>query len=307
MALQVDGSVVRAVSEHLRPEPIREHWVLVGERRFPPKQLVHAATGISRTEYNSHQALAALRRCGFETSAAPIGGGPARPRLTEMPHVAPEPEQLRQAFEGVVGFLTDESLTTRVARLEADLDGADRLGAANHAETSGLSVDLIHAALLVRQHTGRIDDLIHAAVIMRVLPLILEEGELMTRRPSLASGNDPSRPFDLETNRRIAEFKVAIWKGADTMRARTLTADFVQLAMAETDRAAELYVVGPRPVHFLATSHTTMWSALGRAAPALRDRFASRFGKELTVREFTAGPARHVTVRDLTQILPGLG
>lgn len=39
----------------------------------------------------------------------------------------------------------------------------------------------------------------------------------------------------------------------------------------------------------------------------LRDRFAGRFGKELTVREFTAGPASHVTVQDLAEILPGLG
>lgn len=309
MTLHVDGSVVRAVCEQLRPEPMREHWVLVGERRFPPKQVVYAATGIPRTEYNSHQALAALRRCGFQTSAVPPrgGAGSPRPRPSEVLRATPDPERLRAAFEAVVGFLTEAGLTTRVGRLEAEFEGADRTRAASHAETSGLSVDLIHAALLVRQHVGRIDDLIHAAVITRVLPLILEDGERVTRRPSLASGNDASRPFDLETDRRIAEFKVAVWKGADTMRARALTSDFVQLAMAETDRVPELYVVGPRPAHFLATSRMTVWWALGRAAPTLRDRFASRFDKGLTMREFTAGPASHVIVRDLAEILPGLG
>lgn len=111
-------------------------------------------------------------------------------------------------------------------------------------------------------------------MITRVLPLILEDGERVARRPSLASGNDPSRPFDLETDRRITEFKVGVWKGADTMRARALTSDFVRLAMAETDRVAELYVVGHRLGHFIANSRMTVWWALvprqccGTASPA---------------------------------------
>jgi hypothetical protein len=36
----------------------------------------------------------------------------------------------------------------------------------------------------------------------------------------LASGNDPSRLFDLETDRRIAESKVAGLEGADTVCAQ---------------------------------------------------------------------------------------
>lgn len=139
--------------------------------------MVHAATGIPRAEYNSHQALVALRRCGFETSAVPRGGdGSARPRPAEMPQGAPEPERLRQALEAAVGFLTDESVTTRIGWLEAEFEGADWAGAAGYADVSGLSVDLVHAVLLVRRHTGRIDDLIHTAVITSVLPLILEGG-----------------------------------------------------------------------------------------------------------------------------------
>lgn len=76
VTLQVGGSVVRAISEHLSPESIREHRVLVGEQRFPPKRLVHAATGIPLREYNSHQALAALRLCGFRPvpSGAAVAG-----------------------------------------------------------------------------------------------------------------------------------------------------------------------------------------------------------------------------------------
>jgi hypothetical protein len=159
----------------------------------------------------------------------------------------------------------------------------------------------------VRRHTGRIDDLIHASVITQALPLLLAEGERVARRPSLASGNDPTRPFDLETDRRIAEFKVAVWKGSDTMRSRALVADLVHLAMADDGRAAELYVVGQRPIRFLTASTVTVQWSLGRASPNLRSRFTDRYGPEdIMVRDFTAGPARHVALRDLIQILPAL-
>ena len=47
------------------PEPIREHYVVVGPRRFPPKQLLGALTGLDRADFTTHQARAILRRLGF--------------------------------------------------------------------------------------------------------------------------------------------------------------------------------------------------------------------------------------------------
>lgn len=107
--------------------------------------------------------------------------------------------------------------------MEQQLNGAD-LGNVGDRD-GGMTEELLEAALLVRQHAGRINDLIHAMMIVRALPKILEPGERIARRPSLASGNDPSRKFDLETDRRVAEFKAAGWKGRDTMRKRMLVAD----------------------------------------------------------------------------------
>lgn len=95
-----------------------------------------------------------------------------------------------------------------VGFLISRMDGAGRAAARDLVEESSMSLDLLLAALLVRKHAGRLSDIIHAAVITQVVPLILEEGERVLRRPSLAAGNDPSRPYDLETDRRIAEFKV---------------------------------------------------------------------------------------------------
>src|SRR6266511_3684216 len=83
-----------------------------------------------------------------------------------------------------------------------------------------------------------------AAFAPLVLPMILEEGEVISNRPSLGPGNDKSRPFDLETNRRVAEFKVALWSGGDMMRKRGVTADLVRLALDESGRRPELWFAG---------------------------------------------------------------
>lgn len=65
------------------PEPIDVHFAVVEGRRFPPKQLIEAVTGLDRAEFNSHQARAVLGRLGFTVDrrrpprpAGPAGGGP---------------------------------------------------------------------------------------------------------------------------------------------------------------------------------------------------------------------------------------
>lgn len=147
----------------------------------------------------------------------------------------------------------------------------------------------------------------HASAISLALPRILEPGERLTNRPSLAAGNDPTRPFDLETDRRVAEFKVGIWSGSgtDAMRKRAVFHDLVNLAADTSGRRAELYVAGSQPLRFLRGSRSTVGWALNRGAVSARQLFLERFGNlETTVREFTIGPARHVQIIDLAQLLP---
>ncbi|MCZ0732577.1 hypothetical protein, partial [Mycolicibacterium iranicum] len=71
-------------------------------------------------------------------------------------------------------------------------------------------------------------------------------------------------------------------------------------------RRAQLFVVGARPGAFLRGTTTTVSWALGRSAPSTRERFASRFDPAMTIAEFTAGPAAHVDVIDLGQLLAEL-
>lgn len=47
------------------PEPISSHFVVVGSRRFPPKQVISEVTGLDRADFTTHQARRTLLRLGF--------------------------------------------------------------------------------------------------------------------------------------------------------------------------------------------------------------------------------------------------
>lgn len=192
----------------------------------------------------------------------------------------------------VLSALTLQPLTLTVANIEALLLGkrSDEIGAV--LKGSGLGAETAVAAMAVRESLGRISDLVHASVICAALPRILQPGEQISVRPSLASGNDHSRHYDLETDRRIAEFKVAVWQGgANRMRQRTRFADMVTLALDERPLAKQLFVVGEAPARFLRTSRSDAHRMLQRSQQSLRDRFAATYGVDpRTIASFTNGP-----------------
>ncbi len=205
----------------------------------------------------------------------------------------------------LLSLLTREPLTSRIAAVEHDLVGRDPGSLADVAGLAELSVQTAQAAIQVRSALGRLSDVIHASVICSVIPRIMRDEERITVRPSLAAGNDASRPYDLETTHRIAEFKVAIWQGRDTMRKRMLVADYVSLAMDQRPLDKELYVVGPRPAQFLRSSRATIQWALQRSAQGLRDRFEARYGPApVPIKDFASGPGADVRVIDLHHLLP---
>jgi hypothetical protein len=201
-------------------------------------------------------------------------------------------------------FLQHQPLTEAIAVLEHRLEGADATGAARAARDGHVSADLLASALTVRESLGRINDLIHVCGILLALPHVLEDGETVTVRPSLGAGNDPGRPYDLETDRRVAEFKLARWRGADAARKRQTFKDVVMLAADRSGRSADLFVLGPEPARFLRSSTSSAAWTLDRSPGALRT-FKERFGAPDTpIAEFTATHAGHVRITDLRDILP---
>ena len=118
---------------------------------------------------------------------------------------------------------------------------ADQVTAATTAAGMGGPVGQSHfeAAVQTRQKLGRLNDLIHTAGISLILPRLLVKGERLANRPSLAAGNDASRPFDVETDLRIMEFKFGVWQpGLNASRKRAVFHDLVHLAADQSGRRA---------------------------------------------------------------------
>jgi hypothetical protein len=102
---------------------------------------------------------------------------------------------------------------------------------------------LYEAALEVKRISAQIDEMLHASGIIKCLPVILDNEEIIESL-SLASGAD-GEGIDLVTNLRIAEFKFSKWQvgKANGMRKRQVFGDLVQLYLNPTKKKKELYVL----------------------------------------------------------------
>lgn len=276
--------------------------------RWPPRQAFETATGIPRSEFTSHIALRNLRKLGFTTSE--FGATAIQTTATSQPG-ARKPMTTRPtsstdtasaAFSALDAFLQAAPFTDLVIELEAALLNADQARARQIATGTPFNADLVENALVVRERVGVLDSVIHACVITQVIPLILESDEHLTKRPSLGAGNDADRLYDLETNKRIAEFKLSSWKGGDGMRQRGLFADVVGLSLDTSGRKKQVFVVGDLPVKFLTTSRRNALKTLSKAA--IRLRTPRLLNDTVTVSDYTA--ASGIEVIDLTSLIPGL-
>ncbi|HUR01950.1 MAG TPA: hypothetical protein VM347_05380, partial [Nonomuraea sp.] len=266
---------------------------------------LEAVLGIGRATFTSQVALKQFARLGFLSSARTQSASDLRP-AADRRWPQPTVEEASAAFATLVAFLRAAPFTMSISTLEHALLEANSGSAAKFTTDVGLTEELLNAALVVRRDVGRVNDVIHATVIALALPAILEEGEVITNRPSLGAGNDRSRPFDLETNRRIAEFKVALWSGGDMMRKRAVTADLVHLAMDESGRRPELWLAGTEPIRFLRTSSSPLGSLLSRSSRRQRTRYEALYSNDLPLATFVAQHAAHVHLRDLAEVLPAV-
>jgi hypothetical protein len=62
---ELDSTSVERALAGADPEPIREHYVVINQRRYPPKQVLATVTGLDRGDFTTHQARSILRRLGF--------------------------------------------------------------------------------------------------------------------------------------------------------------------------------------------------------------------------------------------------
>lgn len=77
-----DTAAAAALIRKNAPEPLQEHWADIDGVLYPPKQAYHLISGQPRSEFNTHYALAQLRKCGFATSVyTPRGASDTSPAV----------------------------------------------------------------------------------------------------------------------------------------------------------------------------------------------------------------------------------
>jgi hypothetical protein len=211
---------------------------------------------------------------------------------------------LREAFGHLQQF-AGASLTSRIANLEIALENADKPACATLLERESVTRDFLASAYLVKQAVGEINVVIHALGILLLVPEILEEGERIEYL-SLGAGNT-GRPFDLETNKRVAEFKFSHWQGgADTIRQNSLFKDFFQLAEYDTGKKKSLYVLDlPLQLRFL-HGRRSLDSVLSKNL-RVRDEFKRLYGGRFaTVRDYFLFRKAAVELHDAGPLLKEL-
>jgi hypothetical protein len=194
-------------------------------------------------------------------------------------------------------------LTATLSRIESSLRGATGDLAPTLASMNATE-QAITAAGELKRIAGQVNVAIHALGILLCLPHILEAGEKV-EYVSLGAGNT-GRPFDLETDRRVAEFKFIMWKGgAESIRQNSLFKDFVLLAESPTPKGKHIYLLETdRPLRFL-NGGRALSSVLKDAS--LAKAFHSQFGEQYqTVRDYFVPRQSYVGLHDVSAWLPGL-
>ncbi len=113
-------------------------------------------------------------------------------------------------------------LTHTLSQVEAAVNGATSHSLEPTLESCGARLDVLVGAGQLKRIVGQINVVIHALGILLCLPRLLEPEETI-QYVSLGAGNT-GRAFDLETDRRIAEFKFIQWQGgSESIRHNSLS------------------------------------------------------------------------------------
>lgn len=117
----MEDEVIRKM-RNVQPEPVREHFVVIGEKPFPPKQVLAQVTGWDRQSFTSMEAIRVLTRVGFVCQRR-IDGRPVEvPADSEEPRehgISPIGQRLA-AMESAVAVMQEAiaSITKRLRELE---------------------------------------------------------------------------------------------------------------------------------------------------------------------------------------------
>jgi hypothetical protein len=209
---------------------------------------------------------------------------------------------LLESLDQVQGF-QKRSLTRQIAELEKSLYGLKKEAVTALCLQKDVTSVLLDSALSLKRAASQIHVIIHAVGIALSLPYLLDEDEQI-EFVSLGAGNT-GKAFDLQTDRRIAEFKFIHWQGgSETIRQNALFKDFYLLAESEITKRKFLYVVDDlHPLKFFNSGRAikSIFSRFPHLMDDMRNRYGERF---LKVKEYYGFKKSTVAVVDLKRIVP---
>lgn len=215
---------------------------------------------------------------------------------------------IEDAFKTIQSFSSNEKLTRRIGEIELDLKNKKCDTVIEYLKKESIVGDGLEAALKIKEMAGQINVIIHALGVLVSLERICDPKEEI-KSLSLGAGNT-GKAFDLETDKRIAEFKFINWQGGpEAIRQNSVFKDFFYLAeYDESDpRGRYLYVLDSQyPLRFL-RGNRSIQSAVSRNRK-LSDDFYNKYGERYSVvSEYYREKQNLVQIVDLQKIVPCFG
>jgi hypothetical protein len=207
-----------------------------------------------------------------------------------------------KVVERIQAFQTD-SLRSRIADLENQYQEGSAETCIEISNKIGIDDRLLDNAFQIKSVAGQINVIIHTIGILLSLPHILAEDEIV-QSLSLGAGST-GRRFDLETNRRVAEFKFIQWQGgSEAIRQNQLFKDFYNLAEFKTNKTKYMYVLGKEiPIRFFNGNRalSSVFSKNTRLWRGFQEKYGRRFS---VVKDYYSFRKDDVQIIDLCEVIP---
>ena len=190
-------------------------------------------------------------------------------------------------------------LTRKLARIEGEAQGLTAETWGPLLERTHATPDALAAAAELKRLAGQVNVTIHALGILLCLRHILEPGE---RVESLSLGaGSTGKPFDLETSRRVAEFKFIRWRGGpESIRQNETFKDFYLLAAHPTSKRKHLFLLGTEHALRFFRGRRNLTSVLSKNEE-VRRRFFGQFGERYrTVGDYFTAHESAVEIGDVS-------
>lgn len=197
------------------------------------------------------------------------------------------------------------SLTERLRIIEEELKGKNSKDMKSKNRKNKISRSLLDSALTVKGAISQLNVIIHAVGILLSLSYILLKNEKILYL-SLGAGNT-GKNFDLETNKKVAEFKFINWQNkSNTIRENSLFIDFYNLAEYKTKKRKVLYVLELERPKIFFQGNRAISSVLSKNVKIKRE-FDKKFGnKYKRVSDYYNYRKNSVDIVDLNTKVPNL-